>query len=180
MKLDWNLLCNVRSSIARPSGDSELFSIGDMARAFGVSLRALRFYEDRSLLRPLRNGTTRLYDARARLRLQMILKGKQLGFTLAEIRALLRATGDDALPGFELALQPETGALPAQPAAAPARGARQRHRGAQDDPRAARRGGGEIRGCRLRCEGGVNGGRAKGRDMKPVAADPLTIARPPA
>ena len=91
----------------RPSGDSELFSIGDMARAFGVSLRALRFYEDRSLLRPLRNGTTRLYDARARLRLQMILKGKQLGFTLAEIRALLRATGDDALPGFELALQPE-------------------------------------------------------------------------
>jgi DNA-binding transcriptional MerR regulator len=95
------------AALPRPNNEPELFSIGDTARAYGVSLRALRFYEDRSLLRPIRNGTTRLYDARARLRLQMILKGKQLGFTLAEIREMLRAKGDDALPEFELALQPE-------------------------------------------------------------------------
>jgi len=85
----------------------ELCTIGDMARTYGVSLRTLRFYEDRGLLRPFRNGTTRLYDGRARLRLQMILKGKQLGFTLSEIRDMLRAKGDDGVPEFELALQPE-------------------------------------------------------------------------
>jgi len=87
--------------------EPEVSTIGDMARTYGVSLRTLRFYEDRGLLRPFRNGTTRLYDGRARLRLQMILKGKQLGFTLSEIREMLSAKGDDGVPEFELALQPE-------------------------------------------------------------------------
>ena len=66
-------------------------TIRDMARDFGVSIRALRFYEDRGLLRPKREGATRLYDANERRNLKMILKGKQLGFTLAEIHEMLRS-----------------------------------------------------------------------------------------
>lgn len=80
-----------------------LFSIGDVAREFGVSLRALRFYEDRGLLQPHRRGTTRLYADRDRSHLQMILKGKQLGFTLSEIRDILAAR-NDATDGWDLEL----------------------------------------------------------------------------
>ncbi|MFC4174404.1 MerR family DNA-binding transcriptional regulator [Microvirga sp. GCM10011540] len=65
------------------------YTIGDLAREFGVTLRTLRFYEDRGLLSPRRDGTARIYDARDRDRLSVILKGKQLGFTLTEIRAML-------------------------------------------------------------------------------------------
>jgi DNA-binding transcriptional MerR regulator len=60
-----------------------------MARDFHVSIRALRFYEDRGLLHPRRENTNRRYDARDRLHLKMILKGKQLGFTLSEIHDIL-------------------------------------------------------------------------------------------
>ncbi|WOJ89824.1 MerR family transcriptional regulator [Methylocapsa polymorpha] len=73
-------------------------TIREMARDFGVSIRALRFYEDRGLLHPRREGTARRYSARDRLYLKMILKGKQLGFTLSEIHDILAAreatTGD--------------------------------------------------------------------------------------
>lgn len=73
-----------------PDADSDrFFTIGDLAREFGVTLRTLRFYEDRGLLSPRRDGTARIYDVRDRERLSVILKGKQLGFTLTEIRAML-------------------------------------------------------------------------------------------
>lgn len=72
---------------APESGKS--YTIGDLAREFSVTLRTLRFYEDRGLLSPRRDGTARIYDARDRDRLSVILKGKQLGFTLTEIRAML-------------------------------------------------------------------------------------------
>lgn len=68
-----------------------LFSIGDLSREFGITLRALRFYEDKGLLSPRRDGMTRLYSEADRRRLEVILKGKHLGFTLAEIRALVAA-----------------------------------------------------------------------------------------
>ena len=71
------------------SDNDRYFTIGDLAREFGVTLRTLRFYEDRGLLSPRRDGTARIYDARDRDRLSVILKGKQLGFTLTEIRAML-------------------------------------------------------------------------------------------
>jgi DNA-binding transcriptional MerR regulator len=64
-------------------------TIGEMASEFNVSLRTLRFYEDRKLLRPRRDGNTRLYSSMDRLRMQMIVKGKQLGFTLTEIHELI-------------------------------------------------------------------------------------------
>jgi DNA-binding transcriptional MerR regulator len=79
-------------------------TIGEMASEFGVSLRTLRFYEDRQLLRPRREGNTRLYGPAERLRLQMILKGKQLGFTLTEIADLIGT--QDADDDFEGKLQP--------------------------------------------------------------------------
>lgn len=65
------------------------FTISDLAREFGVTLRTLRFYESRGLLSPARSGMTRIYSGRDRARLALILKGKQLGFTLVEIRAML-------------------------------------------------------------------------------------------
>ena len=64
-------------------------AIGEMARAYGVTLRTLRFYEDRRLLRPRRAGIARYYSGVDRTRLAMILKGKHLGFTLAEIADLI-------------------------------------------------------------------------------------------
>lgn len=68
---------------------SDGFTISDLARDFGVTLRTLRFYEARGLLSPARSGMTRIYSGRDRARLALILKGKQLGFTLVEIRAML-------------------------------------------------------------------------------------------
>lgn len=80
-------------------------TIGDMAREFGISLRALRFYEDRGLLHPRRRGTTRFYSSRDRLHLQLILKGKRLGFTLTEILDILAR--DDSSERLELKLRPD-------------------------------------------------------------------------
>jgi DNA-binding transcriptional MerR regulator len=68
---------------------TSIFTIGDLAREFGVTLRALRFYEDKGLLNPTRDGLTRLYGVQDRDRLRLILKGKRLGFTLVEIRQMI-------------------------------------------------------------------------------------------
>lgn len=73
----------------------ETFTIGDLAREFGITLRALRFYEDKGLITPRREGLVRLYSKADRDRLAVILKGKRLGFTLAEIRALVAAHEGD-------------------------------------------------------------------------------------
>ena len=80
--------------------------IGEMAKEFSVSLRALRFYEDRGLLKPRRAGGARFYGTRERVRLQMILKGKHLGFTLTEIRNLIGTQEAETLE-FEETLRPE-------------------------------------------------------------------------
>ena len=65
------------------------YSIGEMCDAFGVTARALRFYEDEQLIAPERRGTTRLYTDRDRARLTWILRGKSVGFSLNDIRELL-------------------------------------------------------------------------------------------
>jgi len=65
------------------------YSIGEMCDAFGVTARALRFYEDEELIGPERRGTTRLYTDRDRARLAWILRGKSVGFSLNDIRELL-------------------------------------------------------------------------------------------
>jgi DNA-binding transcriptional MerR regulator len=83
---------------------TKLYTIGDLAREFGVTLRTLRFYKDRGLLSPRRDGTARIYDPRDRERLSVILKGKQLGFTLTEIRAMVAEERSGGGPGMNLKL----------------------------------------------------------------------------
>lgn len=65
------------------------FTIGDLAREFGVTLRTLRFYEDKQLLNPKRQGVNRTYSRRDRARLKLVLMGKKVGFSLTEIKAML-------------------------------------------------------------------------------------------
>ena len=74
-----------------PASHATWMPIGDMARAYSISLRALRFYENRGLIRPRREGAVRLYGPGERHKLEMILKGKLLGFTLSEIRDMIVA-----------------------------------------------------------------------------------------
>ncbi len=81
-------------------------TIGDVSRTYSLSLRALRFYEERGLLQPLRRGVTRLYDVRCRARLELILKGKQMGFTLTEIRRMVESSEDNSTVD-ELPLAPD-------------------------------------------------------------------------
>lgn len=85
------------------------WTITELSREFAVTSRALRFYEDKGLLRPERVGLSRHYSARDRARLQLILRGKRLGFPLAEIRSFLdlydlkdgrRAQMEEALAKF--------------------------------------------------------------------------------
>ena len=63
--------------------------IGEMAKRFGVTLRALRFYEDKGLLSPRREGATRLYSRRDRARLKLILLGRKVGFSLRDVKQLI-------------------------------------------------------------------------------------------
>jgi DNA-binding transcriptional MerR regulator len=67
------------------------FTISELAKEFGVTLRTLRFYEDKGLISPRRQGLTRLYSQHDRERIALILKGKKLGFMLGEIRNMVAA-----------------------------------------------------------------------------------------
>lgn len=63
----------------------DLFAIADLAKEFGISTRAIRFYEAKGLLAPERVGATRIFRRRDRARLILILRGKRLGFSLRDI-----------------------------------------------------------------------------------------------
>jgi DNA-binding transcriptional MerR regulator len=65
------------------------FTIGDLAEEFGVTLRTLRFYEDKGMLHPRREGLNRLYGKRDRARLKLILLGKRVGLSLNDIKEML-------------------------------------------------------------------------------------------
>lgn len=65
------------------------FTIGQLAREFGITARALRFYEDRGLISPRRQGQNRIYSRRDRARLKLIVLGKRVGFTLSAIQEML-------------------------------------------------------------------------------------------
>ncbi|WP_274630149.1 MerR family transcriptional regulator [Arvimicrobium flavum] len=66
-----------------------LSRIGDLAKEFDVSLRTLRFYEDKGLLSPRREGATRLYSRRDRARLKLILLGRRVGFSLRDVKQMI-------------------------------------------------------------------------------------------
>ncbi|MEZ9232534.1 MerR family DNA-binding transcriptional regulator [Vibrio amylolyticus] len=73
----------------------EKFKISDLAKEFDVTTRSIRFYEDMGLLYPTRKGNTRIYEHRDKTRLKLILRGKRLGFSLAEIRELFELYDTD-------------------------------------------------------------------------------------
>ncbi|WP_269454633.1 MerR family transcriptional regulator [Rheinheimera sp. SA_1] len=64
--------------------DDKTYSISELAKEFDITTRSIRFYEDQGLLTPLRQGQTRIYSKRDRVRLKLILRGKRLGFSLSE------------------------------------------------------------------------------------------------
>jgi len=69
--------------------DRTTWTITQLAEEHGVTLRTLRHYEEVGLLHPERRGTSRVFHQRDRVRLQLILRGKRLGFTLPEIRTIV-------------------------------------------------------------------------------------------
>ena len=68
---------------------SVTFTIGELAREFDLTTRAIRFYEDCGLITPQRAGRNRIYTQRDRTRLKLTLRGKRLGLTLAEVKELV-------------------------------------------------------------------------------------------
>jgi DNA-binding transcriptional MerR regulator len=77
----------------RDDATGELFGIGELCAEFGISPRAIRFYEDKGLLAPRRVNGTRVYTRRDRARLALILRSKAIGATLAEIKHYLDLYG---------------------------------------------------------------------------------------
>ncbi len=69
-------------------GDA-IYTITELAREFGLTTRAIRFYEDQGLLAPARAGRNRVYSHRDKVRLKLTLRGKRLGLSLSEIRELI-------------------------------------------------------------------------------------------
>ncbi|EKF73071.1 transcriptional regulator [Alcanivorax hongdengensis A-11-3] len=67
----------------------QTYSIGELAREFDVTTRTIRFYEDQGLVSPARRGQTRVYSPADRVTLKLILRGKRLGFSLAESKELI-------------------------------------------------------------------------------------------
>jgi DNA-binding transcriptional MerR regulator len=67
----------------------DLARIGEMAKKYGVTLRTLRFYEDKGLLNPQRDGSTRLYTRRDKARLKLILLGRKVGFSLRDVKQMM-------------------------------------------------------------------------------------------
>jgi len=68
---------------------SETYGISELAREFAVTTRTIRFYEDKNLLSPVRQGQRRIYSSHDRVRLRLIMRGKRLGFALDEIRQMI-------------------------------------------------------------------------------------------
>ena len=86
---------------------TETYSITDLCEEFGVTARALRFYEDEGLISPKRHGLSRIYSWRDRARLAWILRGKRVGFSLADIRDMINLydIGDDRVSQRRFTLQ---------------------------------------------------------------------------
>ena len=79
----------LHSDFATPESGRKSYTITDLCEEFRVTPRALRFYEDEGLISPRRQGLSRVYGWRDRARLAWILRGKRVGFSLAEIREMI-------------------------------------------------------------------------------------------
>ena len=78
----------------------QTYNISELAKEFDVTTRSVRFYEDQGLLHPTRRGQTRIFSSKDRVRLKLILRGKRMGFSLAETRELFDLW-DETLSGNE-------------------------------------------------------------------------------
>jgi DNA-binding transcriptional MerR regulator len=78
-----------RTEIPVMNAAEDTFTITELSREFGITPRAIRYYEDQGLISPLRAGHARVYSKRDRTRLKLTLRGKRLGLSLAEIRDLI-------------------------------------------------------------------------------------------
>jgi DNA-binding transcriptional MerR regulator len=81
-------------SVAPAPADDRLYGITELAQEYGISLRTIRFYEDKGLLAPRRINGGRAYTRRDRVRLGLILRGKAVGMSLAEIEHILSLYGE--------------------------------------------------------------------------------------
>lgn len=82
--------------VAPPENSSERYTISELARRFDISTRAIRFYEEKGLIVPERTkGNQRVYSARDRVRLKLILQGKRFGYRLDEIGEMIGLTDID-------------------------------------------------------------------------------------
>ena len=91
----------------RDHDTDELFGITELCREFGITLRTIRFYEDKDLLKPRRINGTRVYTRRDRARLALILRSKAIGASLAEINQYLdlyRTHGEGRLQQMKFVL----------------------------------------------------------------------------
>jgi DNA-binding transcriptional MerR regulator len=79
----------LHSDFKHSEHSTQTYSISDLCEEFGVTARALRFYEDEGLIAPSRQGLARIYSWRDRARLAWILRGKRVGFSLADIREMI-------------------------------------------------------------------------------------------
>lgn len=70
------------------SKEEQTFTIGELAKEFDITPRSIRFYEEQGLITPSRTGQNRIYNNKDRVRLKLILRGKRLGFSLAEVNNL--------------------------------------------------------------------------------------------
>ncbi len=82
--------------------DSVTYSIGELAKEFDITTRSIRFYEDQGLIHPTRKGQTRIYNQRDKVRLKLILRGKRLGFSLAETGRLFELYDADKTSATQL------------------------------------------------------------------------------
>ena len=83
-------------------GKEITYSISELAHEFDVTPRTIRYYEDEGLLTPLREGQTRIYSHKEKTRLKLTLRGKRLGFSLAEIRELFEMYDTDRSSNTQL------------------------------------------------------------------------------
>lgn len=78
------------------------YSISDLSKEFDITTRSIRFYEDQGLISPARKGQTRIYNQRDKVRLKLILRGKRLGFSLAETGRLFELYDVDKTSATQL------------------------------------------------------------------------------
>ena len=82
-------MADLHASFDAGAAGRETFTIRDLTKEFAISARTLRFYEEKGLIAPRRNGQGRLYGRRDRARLKYVLMGKAVGFSLEEVRQML-------------------------------------------------------------------------------------------